>query len=385
MDTNELSAPGPRAGFLGWLGIDRRVSGSAAGPIRAASSPPDALATARLEQVESVGRFLVAHNLEVSTFTLSVAHDYLTHEDKRLVRLIDRQIESRLPITVSWLEETRQKPSRDDDRATMSSLMVKLQSNLEEFGRTTTAAKSAASDYSFALEVQVDEIQRTDVTGAVIADLAQLAQAMLDRTRELEKEMSRSDQQTKALQRSLDQARITAEKDHLTGLPNRRAFEARLASEYAAAQASHEPLCIAFCDIDNFKAINDTHGHEAGDRILKTVAQNLARISSAKCHVARHGGEEFVVLFRGMSVHECWELLDEARIQQADRRLVNRATDVPFGKVTFSAGITEVFAFPDPRSALRAADQALYRAKEEGRNRILIGHHAPPSELDPAQ
>ena len=226
------------------------------------------------------------------------------------------------------------------------------------------------------MQVQVDQIQRTDITTTVIANLAHIASAMLDRTRELEKEMTRSDLQTKTLKRSLEQARRTADKDHLTGLPNRRAFEARLASEYAAAQQNHEPLCVAFCDIDNFKAINDTHGHEAGDRILKTVAQNLARISNDRCHVARHGGEEFVVLFRGLSVQSCWELLDEARAQQAERRLVNRATDVPFGKVTFSAGITDIFTFPDPRAALQAADQALYRAKDEGRNRILIARHA---------
>ena len=385
MAINDFSRVRRRPGLLGWFGRYRRdpVPGAGLHPVH--SPPPDASAIARLEQVAGIGRFLVAHNLAVSTFALSIAHDYLTGEDKRLVRLIDRQVRQHAPVTATWLEDIRQKPGSDDDRAAMSSLMAKLQNNLEDFDRTTTAAKSAASDYSSALEVKVDEMHRTTATNAVIADLAHLAQAMLDRTRELEKEMARSDQQTKALQRSLDQARISAEKDHLTGLPNRRAFEARLASEYAAAQASHEPLCIAFCDIDNFKAINDTHGHEAGDRILKTVAQNLARIASAKCHVARHGGEEFVVLFRGTSVHDCWELLDEARTQQAERRLVNRATDVPFGKVTFSAGLTEVFAFPDPRSALRAADQALYRAKEEGRNRIVIADHVATSALEQTQ
>jgi len=106
--------------------------------------------------------------------------------------------------------------------------------------------------------------------------------------------------------------------------------------------------------------------------VLRAVAQNLARISSERCHVARHGGEEFVVLFRGLTLNEAWDVLEEARIQQAERRLVNRANDVPFGKVTFSGGIADVFAFTDPRAALRAADQALYQAKEEGRNRIVV-------------
>ena len=214
----------------------------------------------------------------------------------------------------------------------------------------------------------------------LMVQLVGLARDMLTRTRELEGEMARSMLETKALRRSLDQARRSAEKDHLTGLPNRRAFENRLAAEYAAAREAQEHLCVAFCDIDNFKRINDEHGHEAGDRVLKTVAGNLARISNDQCHVARHGGEEFVVLFRGPSLHEAWEILDDTRSQMAERRLVNRQNDTPFGKVTFSGGVADVFAYADARAALRAADKALYRAKAEGRNRIAIADReaAPP-------
>jgi diguanylate cyclase len=179
--------------------------------------------------------------------------------------------------------------------------------------------------------------------------------------------------QTRTLQRSLDEARRSAELDHLTGLPNRRAFENVLEHEYAEALAANEPLCVAICDIDHFKRVNDTHGHEAGDRVIRAVAQSLARISNANCHVARHGGEEFVILFRGKTIEEGWRILDEARDAMADRRLVNRATDVPFGRVTFSGGIADVFAHANPREALKAADDALYVAKASGRNCIVKG------------
>jgi diguanylate cyclase len=202
-----------------------------------------------------------------------------------------------------------------------------------------------------------------------------MARAMLERTRALEQEMARSEAQTKSLRRSLDQARKRADHDHLTGLPNRRAFETRFAREHVTARTNGEQLCVAFCDIDHFKRINDEHGHEAGDRVLKTVADTLAHISDDRCHVARHGGEEFVVLLRGRSLHQAWELLDDTRQQMANRKMVNRANDTPFGQVTFSAGIADVFAFEDPRAALGAADQALYRAKAEGRNRIILIDH----------
>ena len=106
--------------------------------------------------------------------------------------------------------------------------------------------------------------------------------------------------------------------------------------------------------------------------MLRSVASNLGRIADARCHVARHGGEEFVVLLRGRSLQEAWEVLDDARSRQAERRLVNRANDVPFGKITFSGGVANVFAYPDPRAALKAADAALYQAKSAGRNRITV-------------
>lgn len=327
---------------------------------------------ASLALVVEIGRFLALHRLEVSSFTLAIAHDYLTGEDARLLRLIDSRLQACGGIDRQWLEMALSDPDPGSDRKAMSALMVKMQSNIEEFGRTTADARSAASAYGSALAKHVDSMQRRADSADMVAEIARLAAAMLDRSRELERAMTRSELQTRGLQRRLDDARRNAEKDHLTGLPNRRAFETRLAQEVGEARESHEPLCVAICDIDHFKAVNDTHGHEAGDRVLKSVAQALARISNDRCHVARHGGEEFVVLLRGQSLGECWELLDEVRAQQAERKLVNRATDVPFGRVTFSAGLADIFAFADPRAALRAADQALYRAKSGGRNRVII-------------
>lgn len=206
----------------------------------------------------------------------------------------------------------------------------------------------------------------------LLSSLADLAKAMLERTRKLETDMRRSEEEAKALRRSLEQARREAEIDHMTGLPNRRAFEAVLEREYRDARSSLDPLAVAFCDIDHFKRINDTHGHDAGDRVIRLIAEMLATISDDNCHVARHGGEEFVMLFRGVSLSEAHKKLDGLREQMAERRLRNRKTDEPLGQITFSAGIADVFDFPDPRAALKAADEALYAAKQGGRNKVMI-------------
>ena len=195
---------------------------------------------------------------------------------------------------------------------------------------------------------------------------------MVSRTEIFAAEMKRSEDEAQALRRELDKARHDAEIDHLTGLPNRRAFEAALDRHYREARQEADHLCVAFCDIDHFKRVNDTHGHDTGDRVIKAIGEALARISDDTCHVARHGGEEFVMLFRGKTTQEAWEKLDAVRENFGSRQFVNRANDNPIGKITFSGGIADVFAHKNPRDALKAADEALYEAKSGGRNQIVL-------------
>ncbi|MFX4921933.1 diguanylate cyclase, partial [Acinetobacter baumannii] len=87
---------------------------------------------------------------------------------------------------------------------------------------------------------------------------------------------------------SLARARREAELDHLTGLPNRRAFDQILEVSRREATQRIDPLSVAFCDIDNVKRINDRHGHETGDRVIRAIAEALGRLGNARCHVARH-------------------------------------------------------------------------------------------------
>jgi diguanylate cyclase len=359
------------SGLLGWFGFGPRPADPVAAPGAAAPQQPERRGALQSRQLEEIGNFLALHKIEVTPLALTTAWTYLTGADSKVVRAIDRQIQTRQPITIAWLEENLA-DTNGDDLALLTQLMERLESSIDEFGKTSRDAHNATSDYQSALEEHVNELTQVTKAGEVISELATIAKVMLRRTRDIEKQMLRSEAQTRALRRRLDEARRSAEEDHLTGLPNRRSFEATYAEQYRLARAATETLSVAFCDIDHFKAINDTHGHEAGDRVLKLVADCFARISGDHCHVARHGGEEFVMLIRGAAPGDAFDKLDRLRQELADRRLVNRATEQPFGQVSFSAGIADVFECGDPRTALRAADAALYRAKQNGRNRVEV-------------
>ncbi|WP_346033653.1 GGDEF domain-containing protein [Erythrobacter westpacificensis] len=302
---------------------------------------------------------------------LATAHSAFAGLNPGLERRIRRQLECGERISQSWLDRAIavEMPVADD---AVDQLAQQLEAGISHFSRSTRSARDANSDYGNALAEHVDALDATPDTNDVIASLADYARAMLERSRKAEEELRMAEDEAASLRRNLDRARRDAEVDFLTGLPNRRAFEALLEKEYREAQATVEQLCVAFCDIDLFKQVNDTHGHDAGDRVICVVADLLRAISGEKCHIARHGGEEFVLLMRGCGPKEALTRLDTEREALASRKLVNRRTKEPFGLITFSGGVADVFAYPDTRSALAAADEALYEAKQSGRDRIVL-------------
>jgi diguanylate cyclase len=339
----------------------------------------DPLRLASEQVLGAISEFIFRHRLPVDSQTMTAAFEYASGQNRRFATMVDQYLANGGQVTAEWLDDAVGRAARDEATA-MTEMMSRLQRSIGEFTQTTREARSATTDYRTALRSHVDELGEASKAGAMINELATVARAMIVRTQDIEQQMVRSERETKTLQRRLDEARRNAEMDHLTGLPNRRSFETTLAEQYAEAKQHHDTLCVAFCDIDKFKLINDTHGHEAGDRVLKLVARCLAEISDERCHVARHGGEEFVVLFRGTSLEEAFARLDSTREALAGRRLVNRATDTPFGRVSFSAGLADVLAHRDPRAALKAADNALYVAKEQGRNKIVMATEQAESQ-----
>jgi diguanylate cyclase len=317
-----------------------------------------------------IAQFLERHRLDPSPFTLTTAYEFLSGENGKLRREIEERIDSLEPVTIAWLKSVAEAEVEDPNEQ-FDTIFDLLEANISQFSSTTQTAQRATREYGAVLASHAAELKKADEGQRQLVQVATVVAAMVQRTKKLEEQLVDSQKQAKALKSSLDEVQRKANQDHLTGLPNRRAFDRLYEEQIIAAQSEIEPLCIAFCDVDHFKQVNDTHGHEAGDRVLKAIARRLASISDDRCHVARHGGEEFVMLFRGCTLEEAFRQLDALREDLADRRLVNRKNDRPIGRVTFSAGVADVFAYDTPRAALAAADGALYAAKEQGRNRVV--------------
>ena len=318
--------------------------------------------------LDEISDFLLDNGLLVSAGNLLAAHAAFSGDDANLARKIIERRKAGEKITQEWLDKNR---TPDDTQEGVKKIIGHLEVSLDSFVTTTTSASDAAAHYNSEIVAHVTKAAGVDADNALAA-MEALAKEMIDRTSHFAAEMKRSADETRKLRQELDKAKHDADIDHLTGLPNRRAFEAILDKHYREARQESENLCVAFCDIDHFKRVNDTHGHDTGDRVIRAIGDTLARITNDNCHVARQGGEEFVMLFRGKTPAEAFEKLDAVRENFSNRTFVNRSNEEPIGQITFSGGIADVFAHANPRDALKAADEALYRAKSEGRNRVML-------------
>ncbi|EQB31154.1 GGDEF domain-containing protein [Sphingobium ummariense] len=327
---------------------------------------------------EEIGDFLFAHDLDLTPLNFGVAHDYLTGANIGVEKAVRAVLMERGRITNGWIEGVAAEHRPDEvTPEALATMLDKVEENLEQFTGLMDESRTSARNYGAALQEQARGLESGGDSEPILARLVGLTRSMVEKTRQVESQLRDNQRQTLALKSSLESARRAAEHDHLTGLPNRRAFETVLRDEIKVAQESGEQLSVAFCDIDHFKRINDSHGHDTGDRVLKFVAGLLAKASDDRCHVARHGGEEFVMLFRGKTAAEACEAVDAVREDLATRSLVNRTNGERMERVSFSAGVANVLAHEDPRAALKAADRALYLAKEHGRNRVYLA-----SDLD---
>lgn len=169
-------------------------------------------------------------------------------------------------------------------------------------------------------------------------------------------------------EREMHSARLSARTDPLTGLPNRAELDSGLPGRIAQTRAQRLPLSLLFIDLDHFKRINDTYGHDTGDLCLVAAAAALRRHVCATDLLARYGGEEFVLVLTGAdtrAAHEIGEAL-RAGVERECRALAGHAVGL-----TVSVGIAELRAEESAGELLQRADAALYRAKAAGRNRVV--------------
>lgn len=213
-------------------------------------------------------------------------------------------------------------------------------------------------------QVQANERRLGLLVQARTRDLAD----QTDRLATADKEKS---QLLEALRQQAEALARLASEDSLTGLPNRRAFDQRLALAFERARRENTPLSLALADIDHFKRINDTWSHAVGDAVLRALAEVLRRHSASEVFVARYGGEEFALLFTGHASSDAAARCEALRREVEALNLEALASGL---RVALSIGVVrDDGSHPHHEKLLSAADELLYAAKHAGRNQVSAG------------
>ena len=269
------------------------------------------------------------------------------------------------------IEQGTLKHSLIDAKSTLKSLMTTF---IDRLGDLT----ASTGDYHTKIEGYSQKIGGADNIAElsnILADIMQdtrLIQASAQRTHEelltTRKQASEAEDRVKKLEQQLETVSELVREDQLTGALNRRGMEESLEREFKRTDRAQVLLSVALLDIDNFKQLNDTLGHQAGDEALRHLTRVIKETLRPSDSVARYGGEEFLIILPDTGIQETMETIERLQreltkkyfLHNNDRKLI-----------TFSAGVALRTENEDKNDLIGRADKAMYQAKQTGKNRVI--------------
>ncbi|MCF8480849.1 MAG: diguanylate cyclase [Rhodospirillum sp.] len=250
---------------------------------------------------------------------------------------------------------------------------VKLETTLEQMLKLFTAANKGTERYNRTLEDFSDQVATTDPKAleAMVGTMVAETKRMMRVNDQLADELSQSSKEVHKLREDLDKVRHEALTDGLTGIANRKVFDNQIREQTRIATEDGTPLSLLMIDIDFFKKFNDSFGHQMGDQVLRLVAKTIQEGVRGQDITARYGGEEFSVILPETRVREAITVAETIRRHVASKRVTNRRTSQDMGTVTLSIGVSQFEPGEGISNFIQRADEALYMAKGEGRNRVV--------------
>lgn len=205
----------------------------------------------------------------------------------------------------------------------------------------------------------------------VIVDLISENKKVQSEATSLKQSLEKSRAQIEELRSNLAEAQVLGLVDPLTSLNNRRWLDRNLNNEIADAQAQQRELCLVMTDIDHFKRINDSFGHQVGDDVLQRFASLLSKNIKGRDSAVRYGGEEFAIVLPQTKLEGARQLAEQVRSELEAKKWVMAKSGQQIGKITASFGVSEVRNGENPADLIGRADANLYEAKRTGRNKIV--------------
>ena len=260
----------------------------------------------------------------------------------------------------------------------------KMEVELTAVLATLDRAGKSASDYGTTLETasgQLDGEQGAEDLKQLINRVLTQTRAMAEQSRDVEHQLKESYVQIGQLRDQLEIARSEAMTDALTGLANRKLFDATLRQTAMEAMETGERMCLLLLDIDHFKKFNDSFGHHIGDQVLKLLASVLCESVKGQDTAVRYGGEEFAVVLPNTALQGAFTVAENIRRRIIGKELIDRKSGERLGRITISVGVGQYAPGEPLREFIERTDRALFAAKKGGRNRVVSEEEISNREL----
>lgn len=261
----------------------------------------------------------------------------------------------------------------DDVSERVEGISSQVSHELTDIMEMVGTSLANTESYSESLEVFTSELGDIDDVGSLKMMISSMANAtfeMAQNTRELEGKLQTSHKHIEDLNQSIEAIRTESMTDALTGISNRKKFDTTMNEEMANSLTEGQPMCLLLCDIDHFKAFNDTHGHQTGDQVLRLVATILKNNVKGRDLAARYGGEEFAIILPQTALEDAKAVAEQVRKAVASKELVKKSSGTVLGRVTLSIGVAELRPDDTVKTIIERADVCLYAAKGAGRNNV---------------
>jgi diguanylate cyclase len=318
---------------------------------------------------------MAAHPAAFTPLSYAVWYEYVTGINPALSETIGKLINSGALLDDDAIEKLYLKYVSECNMDVERALREDIQQLLKRLAESTKETDDQAHQFGSNLQAYGDSLkQNLDAPKLVslISNLAGDTDKMLGSMQNLQSELAASKQKVEKLHQELQSARGEALIDPLTGIYNRRGFEARAKQTFADQMMSGNSLCLLMLDIDHFKKINDTYGHLFGDKVIRGIAETLKSKVRGQDSVARIGGEEFAVLLAETDISGAHTVAEHIRQAIEGCKIHRHDTLEKIGGITISIGIATYTSGGSLVDLLDQADKALYVSKEHGRNRTTV-------------
>lgn len=314
------------------------------------------------------------HDAAFNPLTYTVWFEYAAGSNTRLNHAMDLLMRGGRRLTDDDLLMLYQAHVADLDPQAMQRIGDELQKVMTTLADAAGSTGNSADQFSAQLDTLAANLQTLNntLTAPMVLQVIESTARMRSSAHALESDVKGSQSEIQRLQNELNRVRDESLIDTLTQVLNRKGFDQKLADMLARPATGARQHGLIMFDIDHFKAVNDTHGHLKGDRVLQAVGEVFRSClpPGGTLSVARYGGEEFAVLVPDTTLEECLKVAEQVRARTKALKIRDRRTQALVLTVTMSGGVALAQPEDDTHSLTARADAALCQSKQDGRDRI---------------